>query len=256
MQRSVRHQTIIRSVGDGQLSIDQLTQLTGASAVTIRRDLDALSAVGAIRRVRGGAASPVSRGTDYPFALRQEQNRGVKRRLAEAAAGYVHSGDSLVIDNGTTAHAVAVAIADRGVTALPLSLHAAAVLAAHPGNTVTVPGGPVNHSDLSFSSAQAVDAVRGMRFDTAVLGTCAADPATGLTVADPDDAYLKRALIAVSHRVMLVATSDKFARTATHHIGDHSDVDVIITDSDLSPVTAAELRDTGVELIIVPAEPE
>src|SRR6185369_10645980 len=50
-----------------------------------------------------------------------------------AAAALISDYDSLIIDNGTTCHAVAQELAGRPVTALCLSLHAAAALAAVPG---------------------------------------------------------------------------------------------------------------------------
>ncbi|PJI86609.1 DeoR family transcriptional regulator [Luteimicrobium subarcticum] len=247
---------IIRAVGGGSgvgttRTIAELAELTGLSPVTIRRDLTELAAQGAVRRVRGGAAPAPTRGTPYPFGLRETEDADAKHALAREAATLVRPGDSVLVDNGTTALAVARELAGVGVTALALSLHAAAALASKPGNQVVVPGGTLRTDDLTFAGAAALEAVRGMRFDVAILGACAADPDSGLTVAEWDDAQVKRAAIAAAQRVVLVATADKFARTAAYRFGTLADLDVVVSTG--VPVTVAhEARELGIDVRDVP----
>ena len=100
MQRSKRQKLIIETVSSGPRSIDALAELTGASSVSIRRDLVELADQGAIRRIRGGAAPMPHRGADYPFALRQASDIDLKRALAKAAAELIEPGESVFIDNG------------------------------------------------------------------------------------------------------------------------------------------------------------
>lgn len=253
VQRSHRQKLIIRSVESGLRSVDDLVTLTGASAITVRRDLAELSERGAVQRVRGGAAPVPSRGARYPFELRQAEHAPTKRALAGAAAGLVEPGDCVLIDNGTTALAVARELSGRGVTALALSLHAAAALASRPGDQVIVPGGPVGHDDLSFAPADAERAIRDMRFDWAFVGSCAARFDTGLTVADWGEAQVKRAVLASARRTVLVAAGDKFARTAAHRFGDLVDLDAIVTTSDAPQDTVAEASALGVTIITAEA---
>lgn len=242
---------IIRAVDSGRRTIDELAELTGVSPISIRRDLAELAEQGAVQRIRGGAAPVVSRGSEYPFGLRTSEDTEVKRTLARHAASLIQPGDAVLIDNGTTALAVARELAGLGITALALSLHAAAALAAKPGNEVVVPGGTVGHDDLSFTDAGAADAVRAMRFDIAIIGACAADPDTGLTVATWGDAQVKKAALASSRHVVLVATADKFGRTAAHRFGTLDDVDTIITTSDAPPALVHDARAAGIELVLL-----
>ncbi|MFT0848225.1 DeoR/GlpR family DNA-binding transcription regulator [Actinomycetaceae bacterium L2_0104] len=251
MQRSQRHKTIIRTVEAGPRSVEDLASLTGASAITIRRDLNELSDRGALLRVRGGAAPLPSRGARYPFELRQAEHATTKRVLGEAAAGVVKPGDAVLIDNGTTVLAVAQELASLGITALALSLHAAAVLASKPGNQVIVPGGPISDGDLSFTAASAERTISQMRFDYAFLGSCAAHPDNGLTVADWGESQVKRAIFASTRHTVLVATADKFARTSAHRFADIADLDTLITTSDCPDGVAAEAHIHGVKLITV-----
>jgi DeoR/GlpR family transcriptional regulator of sugar metabolism len=242
---------IIRAVADGPRRIGELAELTGASSITVRRDLAELAEQGALQRTHGGAAPAPARGAEFPFALRQSESPEVKRALAVAAAELVHPGQSVLIDNGTTALAVATQLADAGITALALSLHAAAALARR-GNEIIVPGGSVEPDDLSFMGIDAVDTIRSMRFDVAFLGACSADPAHGLTVARRADAKIKRAAIDASTRTVLVVTADKFARTSAHRFGSLTDLDTIITTADAPTLALHEARELGVNVVTVP----
>ena len=240
---------IIEAVRSGPHSIDELAKLTGASSVSVRRDLAELADQGVIRRFRGGAAPVSHRGADYPFALRQASGIESKSALAKATAELIEPGESVFIDNGTTALAVAEELSGKTLTAMTVSLHSAAALASKPGNQVIVPGGPIDHDDLAFTSAGATEAVAAMRFDTAVIGTCAANPDAGLTVAGWGDAQVKRAAIASAQRVFLVATADKFNHTAAHRFASIADLDAIITTYGAPPSAIAEARIAGVTMI-------
>ncbi|WP_158437847.1 DeoR/GlpR family DNA-binding transcription regulator [Naasia lichenicola] len=249
MLRSERQRVIIRAVDSGRRTIDELATLTGVSPISIRRDLTELSEQGAIRRVRGGAAPAASRGAEYPFELRRGEDSDTKRALAQVAASLIKPGDAVVIDNGTTALAVARQITGIGITAMALSLHAAAAMAAQHGNQVIVPGGTVDHDDLAFTSAGAAEAVGAMHFDFAIIGACAADPDTGLTVAGWGDAQVKRAVLKASRRVILVATADKFTRTAAHRFGTIHDLDTIVTTEDAPTAMIYDARRAGVNVL-------
>ena len=168
----------------------------------------------------------------------------------------INPGDSVLIDNGTTALAVAHELTGLGITALALSLHAAAALAAKPGNQVIVPGGPVNHDDLSFTAPGTAAVIRRMRFDVAIIGSCAAHPDAGLTVADWGDAHVKRAALKSASRVCLATTADKFTQTAAHQFATYADLDTLVTTTDASPSALAEARLAGVEVLTVESPPD
>ncbi|MEA1026407.1 DeoR family transcriptional regulator [Corynebacterium pseudotuberculosis] len=102
MEQHERHRVIIRAVDSGSKTIAQLYEITGASAVTIRRDLSELDALGAVDRVRGGARTVRRRGARYPLEVRKHEQPTAKRAIAKEAAGMVDSGFSVLVDSGTT----------------------------------------------------------------------------------------------------------------------------------------------------------
>ncbi|WAF47252.1 DeoR family transcriptional regulator [Corynebacterium pseudotuberculosis] len=102
MEQHERHRVIIRAVDSGSKTIAQLCEITGASAVTIRRDLSELDALGAVDRVRGGARTVRRRGARYPLEVRKHEQPTAKRVIAKETAGMVDSGFSVLVDSGTT----------------------------------------------------------------------------------------------------------------------------------------------------------
>ena len=95
-----------------------------------------------------------------------------------------------------------------------------------------------------------------MRFDIAIIGSCATHPDAGLTVADWGDAHVKRAALESASRVCLATTADKFTQTATHQFATYADLDTLVTTTDASPSALAEARLAGVEVLTVESPPD
>src|ERR1022692_3409799 len=73
----------------GIIRVEDLCRRLKVSAATVRRDLDELERVGAIRRVHGGAVSVESRLDEPVFEDKTSLAAREKRRIAEAALRFV-----------------------------------------------------------------------------------------------------------------------------------------------------------------------
>jgi DeoR/GlpR family transcriptional regulator of sugar metabolism len=69
----------------GTSSIEALSQATGASAATIRRDLAALEQQGVVSRTHGGARIASGAHVEVEFTTRERHNLAQKRAIAGAA---------------------------------------------------------------------------------------------------------------------------------------------------------------------------
>jgi len=154
----------------GEVSVSELSKLSGVSSMTIRRDLEVLEKDGVLLRVHGGAISLASRGYAPPFTVRSNHGVEAKRRIGEAAAAMLAERETVILDVGSTALAVANALQERrNLTVRTPSLHAANVLSRSPGIRLMLTGGTLAPGELSMVGDQAEEAFSRLRFDTFVM---------------------------------------------------------------------------------------
>ncbi len=92
---------------NGRMRTTALTEALGVSGATTRRDLDLLASRGLIRKLHGGAALASQ---DQQYTDRQQLHQDAKTRLAQTALNLIQPGQTLYLDAGTTAQAVAHAL--------------------------------------------------------------------------------------------------------------------------------------------------
>ncbi|MFJ8015730.1 DeoR/GlpR family DNA-binding transcription regulator [Streptomyces sp. NPDC096339] len=245
-----RHKFVVGLlVKQNRATVAELAQATGASEMTIRRDLEVLESRGALRRVRGGAVGSLPGGVEPPYAIRAMSGAQAKERLARAVVDLLTDGETVALDTGTTAVAVAKAMAGRQFTVTPLSLHAAFALSGQSGVQLVMPGGQVRPEELSFHGQTPVQTFKDLCFDTFVLGCCGVDPVRGATAYNLDDVQVKRAAVEAAQRVVLVATADKIGRTALGRICSMEEIALVVTDAPGDSPAVEALRERGVEVV-------
>ncbi|WP_328931666.1 MULTISPECIES: DeoR/GlpR family DNA-binding transcription regulator [unclassified Streptomyces] len=247
MSNADRHGAIAQAVREtGRITVQELADLTGASEMTIRRDLDALAAQGVLERVRGGARTLLLRGEEPPFALRAHEGVEAKRRIAAEVSALIADGETVLLDSGTTCLEIAHLLRRRPVTVMPLSLQAVHVFGETPGPaTLMVPGGQPRAAEGALTGPLTLASLAALRFDTAVMGCCGLSAAQGLTAYDLDDAAVKKAAIAVARRIIVATDSTKLGHTAYAHVGPSTLLHTVVTDSAAPADEIAALEDTG-----------
>ena len=248
MSNADRHRLIAQAVKDsGKATVSELAELTGASEMTIRRDLDILAAQGVVERFRGGARTLLLRGEETPFALRAHEAIDAKRRIAAEVSRLIADGETVVIDSGSTCLEVARLLPGRQVTVMPLSLQAILALSDAPAPTILlVPGGRPRTGEGALTGPLALASLSALRFDTAILGCCGLSAAEGVTAYDLDDAAVKKAIIASARRIIAAADGSKLGRTAHAYVGPATVVRTLVTDPTAPADEVAALEGTGI----------
>ena len=72
----------------------------------------------------------------------------------------------------------------------------------------------------------------------------------GISTTDMREATLNQKMIAAAQKTIVLADSSKFGRRGFAKIADIDAIDIIITDSGISPKAVKRLEDLGIELII------
>jgi len=142
----------------GQVTVRDLVDRFGISAVTARGDLDALASNGSAVRSHGGAVRQMEASQDYPLRFKEAQHHSEKVRIGRAAAELVRPNEIVILDSGTTTAEVARQIRARklqAVTIITNALNIASELMDAPGISVIVIGGLMRPVSCSFVGPQA-----------------------------------------------------------------------------------------------------
>jgi DeoR/GlpR family transcriptional regulator of sugar metabolism len=246
-----RRQLAFETVSErGEVSVADLSRITGVSEMTVRRDLEALEREGLLRRVHGGATGAVSRSYEPPFALRRGHHGEAKARIGALAASLLSQGDTAVIDVGTTTLELARALKDNGgLTLLTPSLRVVDELAGNAEVRVIVTGGTVRPGELSLTGDLAERAFEALHCDTVFLGVGGVDSRAGLTEFNLDDARVKRAALATARRCVVLADASKLGKVAFAGVCPLERVDALVTDSGADDAALTPIRDAGVEVL-------
>ena len=104
----------------GFVTLQDLVDEVGASESTVRRDLEHLDRIGQIRRTRGGAAYVGESLTG--FEDRKGKATQEKQQIGRAAAELIESGETILLDGGTTTLEVARNLAGKCLQVVTNSL--------------------------------------------------------------------------------------------------------------------------------------
>ena len=93
---------------EGQLDVTALSKELGVSEVTIRNDLNWLEQKNMLIRARGGAIKAERVGADFTLSEKNKLHYQEKLRIGKAAAGLIESGDTIILDSGTTTMEISI----------------------------------------------------------------------------------------------------------------------------------------------------
>ena len=246
-----RQQAILgRARSDGRVDVNALADVFDVTPETIRRDLTGLERRGVLRRVHGGAI-PVER---LSIELAVDERYGVnavqKERIAKAALDQLPDGGSIIIDAGTTTVRFAEMLpTDRSFTVVTHALPIAAMLAGRSNITLHLVGGQVRPGTLAAVGSWAERDLAGIFADVAFVGT-----QRHQSGARPDHAGRRGGrrqagadAVRPTHRRARRPQQVRPRRVCP--VADLSEVDTIITDSEVDADMAREIEDAGPEVI-------
>jgi DeoR/GlpR family transcriptional regulator of sugar metabolism len=242
-----------RLTSTGRVEVAELRAALGVSEMTVRRDLMRLEDDGALRRVRGGATRAPGGSYEPPFLVRARQRTAEKDEIGRVVASEILSGDTVLLDGGTTGLAVAHHLLDTVVTVCPLSLRVAGLLVNSPTIRLLLPGGFVRPGEQSLIGAEVIESLKQHVFDVFVMTASGMSVRTGFTEWNSDDAMAKRAGLASARRCIVACDSSKFGESAFARVADLDQVDLIVTDAGLPEVARNEMEAAGATVRVAEA---
>ena len=252
MQRSARLTAILEQLANGgSIGVGELADMLQVSPGTIRRDFAMLAEQRLLGRTHGGA---VARSVSYELPLRYKTVRFAeeKQRIARAAADRVAEGMAIGLTGGTTATAVAGAVADRpGLTVVTNALNIASELAIRPNLRLLVTGGLVRSNSYEMSGPAAEATLAPLNLDIAFIGVDGIDARAGCTTYEEIEAHTNNAMIERARQSVVVADGSKVGKVAFARICAAAAVDELITDDSADKRAVAALMNAGIRLTFV-----
>ncbi len=245
-ERRVRLLDALRD--EGRAAVPALAASLGVTQSTIRRDLDRLAREGRVVRTYGGAALAETLAT--PRTPQADPRQGAKLAIAREAARLVPDHATVAIGSGTTALAVARALADRPLTVITNALDVANALLDREGIELIILGGVVRPRMHSMLGHLAELATHELRADVLVMGIGAVNPDQGLMNDSVPEILTDRALRRMARQAIVVADASKFDQVAPGFVFGLEEVDVLVTDDAIRPETVLALTKRGVRVVV------
>nr|MBP9642093.1 DeoR/GlpR transcriptional regulator [Budvicia sp.] len=127
--------------GHNLVTVEELVMAVDASPATIRRDLIKLDEQGVISRTHGGVTLNRFIPSQPTTNEKLQRNLAEKGAIAEMAAKMVKSGDSVVLDAGTTTLEIARRLTHLPLRVITTDLHIALFFSEFKQIEVTIIGG-------------------------------------------------------------------------------------------------------------------
>lgn len=238
-----REQVRRRVLAEGFARVEDLARSLDVSLMTMHRDLDALETEGWLTKIRGGATANPSALVEAGVRERTAAMKAEKRAIAELAARMLAHGQTIFLDDSTTA----LGLVPHLVTHPPMTvatnfLPAIAALGESP-NIIDLHllGGQYHSRQESCQGLQTVEAIRSLHADIFFMSTTAVNEGRCLHRSEPT-VMVRQAFLENAARNVLLVDHAKFGRPAPHVLCDVADFDTVITDDGIDPDDLSELR--------------
>lgn len=244
-----RRAQLLAALDAGEIDVDDLAARFDVSASTVRRDLQRLSEENAVRRTYGGAIRaehPVETTLDQRLAV----NGAQKRALAQAAAGLIQDGDTLILDAGSTVAAFGKLLLQRRLRVITNNLALLPFLAKAPSIELVVLGGALRANSMGTVGPLANEALRRMTADRAIMSADGVVAGRGLCEADLDQVSLKSLMMEQAGEVIVLADASKLGRGEQGAWAPLPPRWTLVTDAGVSDEQRQLLEKTGARVVV------
>ena len=254
MHERERHRIILDTLQTRPVAtVGELVDATGGSEATIRRDLNALSGQGRLRKLRGGAEAlqpsnlvslDAHRGP-VPVAAHSLE----KRAIAREAVAMCREGDAIIINGGTTTFGMVHALAGLPLQVMTNSFSIADHLLRHSRCTVFVPSGTVYREQSLILSPFADDGTAHFRARRMFMGAHSVS-ALGIMESDALTISSEQRLMGQADELVLLVDATKFRARSAMILAPLSRAACIVTDSRITAAERRMIEVAGVRLVV------
>lgn len=232
----------------GFASLPDLAGELQVSESTVRRDLDFLEETGVAQRTHGGVFYTGPSPKLAHFDQRQSLNWGHKRRIALAASRLIEDNDTILLDGGSTTYELAQLLVGRPLQVVTNSLPVANLFTSSEADLVLVGGYIHSRTGVSLGP-YANKMLAGLNVRRAVISVAGINE-RGCYNSNLLLVETERAMMQSAEEVIVVADSTKFGHTSLAHLCPLNELDILVSDHEISDPWRQALADAEVKLVI------
>ena len=253
---AVERQQQIRDIlqSEGAVRTAVLSEMFNVSAVTIRADLRELEKAGECEIIWGGGVSKLPRPNQESLLQRRsELNHESKQRIGKRAAEFIEVGHTVFLDAGTTTLEIAFHL-PRDLEYLRIvtpALNVAVTATHYPYVELVMPGGVLRQLTRSLIGPQTLRSLEMFNADIVFLASSGFSLENGVTTGNISEVEVKRTMVKQARKVILTADGSKFGRSLSLNVVPIDEIDMIISDHQLSDADAQTLEEIGLDVIRV-----
>lgn len=226
-----RHQRILEMVSIKHfVSLRELSDMLNVTVMTIRRDIEQLSARGIITSTRGGVKSR----DEVP--VRKLPEAVGSNALVRAALSYLGDSKVVYIDGGklTLELAMFFPYSDE-MTIVTNDFSIAQHVMAHSSAALFFIGGKLSRHDNTFHQRVALETLKSLNFEKAFIAPESWDD-KGVFHHDEFRTSYYDAIISASRKCIMLADSQSYGSNTLYKMFSLTDMDMVITDLSSSEV--------------------
>lgn len=212
-------------------SLDHLCDVYNISKTTLRRDINILEKIGTIRKVYGGVAiNKNNEPSTVPFIQREINYHDEKMHIGKLASTYIHDGETIYIDSGTTTLQISHYIKDKTITIVTNNLNLINQCKDCSNINIITVGGELSRVTHSFTGDLAVNTLSSLNISKAFIAATGISLDAGFSNSLPLETAVKKVAIIKSKSVYVLADHSKWGVVSLMTFANLKESTGIITD--------------------------
>ncbi|WP_297286638.1 DeoR/GlpR family DNA-binding transcription regulator [uncultured Brachyspira sp.] len=237
-----------------RLMVEDVVEYFNVSYPTARRYIqEVLTDNRDLKKIRNGIGLVSDiRESEIYFEEKLNINIEAKKAIAKKCASLILEGETIIIDSGSTCYFFAQEIYHKNLKVVSTDIKISMELIDNKNISVYTIGGEIRKGYYSIGGEIAKENIKNFFVNTAIMSADAVDLERGITNADVFEVPVKKELRKCSERLILIVDSSKFNCNSFYHIMPLSNIDIIITDSNIDKDIQKKIKEEkNIELIIV-----
>lgn len=211
-------------------SIAELSDALYVSQATVRRDVEKLVALGAVKSVYGGVVLAEYENTPVPIFFRDKENSASKEKIAERAAELIRDNSTVIFDSSSTVRRMCKHIVTRkGLTVVTNNLRVCEELKDSDIKVICI-GGTLVQGRECFVGHFAENFLKQIKADMLFFSSQGLSENGDITDSSEEEIALRRSMIAATKKQFFLCDESKRGRDFPFVLCNVTDVTDIITE--------------------------